>query len=120
MHHDLSCYLKKFLLAASICFFGGCNSMFYYPDKETYLKPSDLKTRVDNAVIKVADGEKLQAWILPPSQAAKGVVVQFHGNAQNMTAHVAFVHWLIKYGYYVVAFDYRGYGGSTGDPDRKG
>ncbi len=47
-------------------------------------------------------------------------MIHFHGNAQNLTAHVAFAAWLPAAGYHVFTFDYRGYGKSAGEPSRKG
>ena len=48
-----------------------------------------------------------------PKQA-RGTVVHFHGNAQNMSSHYALVHWLPEHGYNVFTFDYRGFGDSEG------
>jgi fermentation-respiration switch protein FrsA (DUF1100 family) len=51
---------------------------------------------------------------------AKGTVVHFHGNAQNMSAHWQFMAWLPQRGFNVFVFDYRGYGASQGSPEPKG
>ena len=48
----------------------------------------------------------------------RGVALQFHGNAENMTSHYRFQLWLLFEGWDVLTFDYRGYGmseGSTSD-----
>jgi len=50
----------------------------------------------------------------------KGTIVQFHGNAQNMSTHFLYLVWLVEHQYQFLTFDYRGYGQSEGDPDQKG
>lgn len=54
------------------------------------------------------------------SSPAKGVIIQFHGNAQNMTAHYRFLSWLLDEGYSLTTFDYRGYGESEQESSREG
>jgi fermentation-respiration switch protein FrsA (DUF1100 family) len=43
-----------------------------------------------------------------------------HGNAENLSTHVNSVLWLIKEGFNLFIFDYRGYGRSQGSPSIKG
>jgi len=64
---------------------------------------------------KSADGTGLTGlWFPAQNHPAKGVIVHFHGNGENMTSHYLFVYWLALEGYDVFAFDYRGYGASAG------
>lgn len=49
-------------------------------------------------------------------EEVRGVALQFHGNAENMTSHYRFQLWLLFEGWDVLTFDYRGYGSSGGDP----
>jgi fermentation-respiration switch protein FrsA (DUF1100 family) len=44
----------------------------------------------------------------------KGTIIQFHGNAQNLSSHFLSLLWLIDEGYNLFTFDYRGYGQSEG------
>ncbi len=97
-----------------------CNSLFYYPDSIERLTPAKLDHFFKEEVILTEDGLKLSAWIINPKAKARGSVLHFHGNAQNMTAHVSYSHWLANEGYEVITFDYRGYGKSDGKPDREG
>ncbi len=55
-----------------------------------------------------------------PQAKPKGILVQFHGNGENMTSHFMFSYWLPAQGYDVFIFDYRGYGASDGKPSVKG
>ncbi|GEM_PF-656265 len=73
-----------------------------------------------------ADGERplmahLEADFGPAqTEEVRGTVVHFHGNAQNISTHIAAVWWLPRHGFRVFAFDYRGYGRSAGEPSFAG
>jgi fermentation-respiration switch protein FrsA (DUF1100 family) len=116
----------KVALCAVPLFLGGCvQSMFYYPDRVRYETPDALGLRYESVQFKSADGTRLSGWFIPAvgrqnPKEAKGTVVHFHGNAQNMTSHWRFVSWLPKQDYNVFVFDYRGYGESEGKPEPKG
>ena len=47
-------------------------------------------------------------------------VLFLHGNAENISTHIASVAWLPAKGYNVFLFDYRGYGRSAGEPSLPG
>jgi fermentation-respiration switch protein FrsA (DUF1100 family) len=98
-----------------------CNSFFYYPSRKTFLDISKTNLTYFDKQVRTKDAITLSARMVKPLQLpAKGVIVQFHGNAENMTSHMAFVLWLVDHGYWVVTFDYRGYGQSEGTPEREG
>lgn len=84
--------------------------------------PAALKLSFVEFTIAADDGVSLSAWHIkpPPDKRLGRTLVQFHGNAENMTNHFMFVAWLVPLGYDVVTFDYRGYGQSAGSPDRQG
>lgn len=93
------------------------DGLFYFPDHHVYSEPD----RYQDIYFQSKDGTRLHAWLLPSAgPRTLGTVVHFHGNAQNLSAHVAFVDWLTRYGYEVFTFDYRGYGQSGGSPSRQG
>lgn len=101
-----------------------CNSVFYQPDSEDGVTPTDYKLEFEDFTVKSEDGATVTAWKIKPKLKDKngplGTVIHFHGNAENMTTHVGYVQWLAEEGYYVVTFDYRGYGKSTKEPSRDG
>lgn len=84
------------------------------------MTPAFLDLDYDTFAITTDDRETLTAWHIKSPTPARGTVLHFHGNAQNMTAHFLFVAWLAKSGYDVITFDYRGYGSSSGVPSRVG
>lgn len=98
----------------------GCNSLFYAPDRLTRVTADRLGTPVEEVWFTARDGTRLHGWFLPAAGPARGTVVHFHGNAQNLTGHVPLVSWLPAAGYHVLTFDYRGYGRSDGAPSREG
>lgn len=110
-------------LVLSLLLLPGCSSLFFYPDRVTYLTPDRLNLSYDDVYLDTADGETLHGWWLPaetPESDAKGTVYFLHGNAQNISSHLLNVAWLPGEGYNVFILDYRGYGKSTGAPDIDG
>jgi fermentation-respiration switch protein FrsA (DUF1100 family) len=65
------------------------------------------------------DGEHLQGWSLEP-ESARATVLYFHGNGGNLSVWAPILIGLARHGLAVVAFDYRGYGASTGRPTEQG
>jgi fermentation-respiration switch protein FrsA (DUF1100 family) len=111
------------LLAISIpalCCQGCVGRMFYHPDRTNYGTPSRYGLTYEEVTFQSKDGTKLTGWFIPAVGAPRGTVIHFHGNAQNMSAHFAFVSWLPAAGFNLFVFDYRGYGQSEGKPDRRG
>ena len=107
-----------FLLSLSL---SGCvNSLFYYPDKIIYRTPSEKYLHYEDVFFQSKDSTRLHGWFLPSKKSPVGTVIHFHGNAQNLTAHSAFVDWLPEEGFNLFTFDYRGYGKSEGSPNRQG
>lgn len=63
-------------------------------------------------------GLKLHTWhFQTQAEKAKGTIVFFHGNAENLTSHYLKLIWVLKEGYDFVIFDYPGYGISQGAPN---
>lgn len=104
--------------------FASCAPPYWHPDKLEYTTPEAVSKEAGVPVIdqhfKSADGTKLHGWFLPAKGEAKGTIIHFHGNAQNLTSHISFVSWLPAEGYNVFTMDYRGYGKSEGRPSLAG
>lgn len=112
--------MKKLLPGILLCFFTACNSLFYQGDHKPYRQPEAVNIRCEREKILSIDSTSLQTMVCPPVQKSTAVVVQFHGNAQNMYSHYRFLSWLVAEGYTLATFDYRGYGDSDGESSRKG
>lgn len=106
----------------------GCTSVFFQPMRPWVRTPATVGLDYDNLNLPTADGTTVNAWFLPahepkpsPSLAsARGTVLFLHGNAQNISTHLASVYWLPERGYNVLLLDYRGYGASQGVPSVEG
>ncbi|HEY4374285.1 MAG TPA: alpha/beta hydrolase [Burkholderiales bacterium] len=105
--------------------FGCVQSFFFYPDSKFYGSPRDAGLKYEQVGFFSADHTRLTGWMIPAAgladpRQAKGTVIHFHGNAQNMTAHWEYAGWLARRGFNVFVFDYRGYGMSAGSPEMLG
>lgn len=113
-----------FVLAGGLL--SGCvQNMFYYPDTVSYGSPAKAGLNHEEVRFASLDGTRLTGWLIaaqgvPNKRAAKGTVIHFHGNAQNMSAHWEYAGWLARRGFNVFVFDYRGYGQSEGSPGPRG
>jgi len=114
--------LAVMILAAATYWSGGCaDGWFYQPDKIQYGTPADEGLSYEEVTFSSGDGTSLTGWFIPTSAPQQyGTVLQFHGNAQNMSAHYLLVSWLTQAGFNVFVFDYRGYGLSGGKASRPG
>jgi fermentation-respiration switch protein FrsA (DUF1100 family) len=110
------------MLATAVSFMIiSCNHLFYYPGSTEHFKPAQFGVKDwDDVYFSSQDGTKLHGWLLKSPSSAKATIVQFHGNAQNLSSHFAYVAWLTEAGFDVFVFDYRGYGKSEGTPERSG
>lgn len=96
-----------------------CSSVFYYPSHELFTVPEKLGYQSREISFKAADGQVLYGWYFP-AENSKGTIVQFHGNAENMSSHYLSLVWLVAQGYSLFTFDYRGYGKAQGEPEPRG
>lgn len=79
--------------------------------------PEVFKFTKQDRFFTAEDGTIIHAWQLPTKEEKRGTIFFLHGNAQNLSYHVANVYWLVEKGWEVVLIDYRGYGRSVGEPD---
>lgn len=108
--------LKIFTLLFTTCLIS-CNSFFYYPDANMHFAPKkNGLIEPEEIVMETVDKLFITGWFFPGKLPIKGTVIQFHGNAQNMTSHYMHLYWLTQEGYNLFTFDYSGYGVSEGMP----
>ncbi len=101
--------------------FISCTHFFYHPDSFLYFDPKAVGYPYKDVYFKSSDGTKLHGWYFKnQTKKTKGTIIQFHGNAQNISAHSPGLVWMIKEGYNLFTFDYRGFGLSEGAPYPKG
>lgn len=72
--------------------------------------------RAKETALVAADGVRLVGWQIEPQTADAPVIVYFHGNAGNLMRRAERFRLLTSGGAGLIAFHYRGYGGSGGEP----
>lgn len=103
------------LAVLMVLLMNGCTGYFFYPMKELIHSPSDANIRYDDVTVTTRDNVDIHGWLLHADHP-KGIVFFLHGNAENISTHIASVYWLPEQGYEVLLMDYRGYGQSQGSP----
>ncbi len=96
----------------------GCSELMFYPVPGLPFTPAAHGLDYRDQYLRAADGTRLHAWWLPvpANMAVRGTLLHLHGNAGNLSYHLAAVAWLPDQGYQVLMLDYRGYGLSEGTP----
>ncbi len=107
-------------VALPVLLLAGCTQLFFQPHRIQVLAPDQLGLAYQELRFPTADGLELHGWFLPAEGDAAGTVLYLHGNAENISTHVANVAWLPARGFNVFLFDYRGYGASEGQPTLDG
>lgn len=98
-----------------------CSHVFYQPAREHFYDPAKFNLSYEDVWFHAKDGTKLHGWFFPSRiKNAKGTIIQFHGNAQNISTHFMSLVWLVQRGYNLFTFDYRGYGKSEGSSSQEG
>lgn len=98
----------------------GCNSLIFHPQREHVLRPDQIGLDYRDVEFTAADGVRLHGWFLPAQGERVASLLFLHGNAENISTHIASVAWLPAAGVDVLLFDYRGYGRSAGEPSLDG
>ena len=98
-----------------------CDHHFYQPMTGEFYSPSEFDLNHEEVYFQSADGEKLHAWFFSSAvKPARGTILHLHGNSANMTNYLYYVAFLVKEGYHLMMFDYRGFGKSSGEPSPEG
>ncbi|MGW5313402.1 alpha/beta hydrolase [Nocardia thailandica] len=88
-------------------------SMVFHPDRVIPVTPAAAGLDFTELRPRTADGETVHAWFVP-APAARGYILYAHGNGGTIGDRVPWIAGLVAAGFGVLAFDYRGYGASTG------
>jgi hypothetical protein len=112
--------MRTLLLLIAALSLPGCTNVFFQPHKTQYMTPDKIGLVYEDVYFDSTDGVKLHGWWLPAKGKAKGTILFLHGNAENISTHIASVHWLPAQQYNVFLPDYRGYGKSEGSPSLAG
>ena len=111
---------RAIIVIAGVCALSGCVRLFFQPYREYVRTPAQIGLDYQDIAIETRDKLQLHAWYLPASAPQCATVLFLHGNAENISTHIASVYWLPERGFNVLLLDYRGYGPSTGSPSIAG
>ena len=109
----------------------GCSHFFLQPHKTIYPFITADKVPFAPVSFESEDGVPLTGWYFKTQdvcstptyrlqcsdlkpQKARGIILQLHGNGENMSTHYRSVAWMALHGFDVFVFDYRSYGQSGG------
>jgi uncharacterized protein len=87
------------------------NALLFFPSREILATPP---VPYEDLAI-----GRLHGWWIPATAPTIGQVLFFHGNAGNIGDRVPHIALLSAAGFDVLAFDYSGYGRSTGRPSER-
>ena len=91
-------------------------AFIYHPDTARASPSNGFQTEQ----IRTPDGERIVGWWKPPALPGNGVVLYLHGKGGNLSDRTWRLRDLSNEGFGVLAIDWRGYGGSTGNPTEQG
>ena len=99
----------------------GCSNVAFQPSRLQYYDPASFGYKYKDVFFESRDGRKIHGWFFPAASESeeKGVIVQFHGNAENISTHFMSLVWVTGHGYSLFIFDYQGYGRSEGTAGHK-
>lgn len=104
-----------------LLFLTSCSGVFYQPSERHFTDPAQFKLSFQDVWFTSQDGTKLHGWFLPAKTSKpRGTIIQFHGNAENISTHYLSLVWLLEKGFNLFTWDYRGYGKSEGSADQAG
>lgn len=95
------------------------SAMLFHPTREIEDTPASAGLPFEDVRLRTEDGETLGAWFIP-SDAARATLLMCHGNGGNIGHRIDAIRFFHGLGLNVLAFDYRGYGTSTGAPSETG
>ncbi|TWT43901.1 Alpha/beta hydrolase family protein [Phycisphaerae bacterium RAS1] len=93
---------------------------FGLPDVTTVADPAGINLSFVEEFITTSDGQTLRAWLVPAQVEERGVVLLSYGAVGEMACYLLITRELTERGWSVAMYDYRGFGGSTGEASLTG
>jgi hypothetical protein len=93
--------------------------LIYRPTQLIQADPQRWGLQANAVSIPAAGSNRLLAWWSPPPPGGT-VVLLAHGRSANISSRAAIAKRLVRDGFGILLFDYRGYGRSTGTPSEQG
>lgn len=95
--------------------------LIYLAHTNTVGSPADHGVpQLQIATVHTEDGLTLHDWFLPPRKKDGLIIVLFHGSGENIGDLAGFSDYFSQRDYGVFYCEYRGFGGSPGNPSEQG
>ena len=118
-------WFKFLIIIIVVLYLLGGLGLYIFQEKIIFLpEPLDqdfeyqFESSFDELNFEMEDGAVING-LHSKMETAKGIIVYFHGNADNLSRWGLVVEPFLEYGYEVLVVDYRGYGKSTGKRTKK-
>ena len=111
------------LLVIALMLYRFEHSQVYHPTRDVESTPDDVGHAAEEVWMKTSDGLRLHAWFFAADKSsprARFVMLFCHGNGGNLTSRPGYYRAILETGVSLMAFDYRGYGLSDGEPGEVG
>ena len=109
--------MLKLLFLVAAAYAGIAAIVFFTADRQMFLPPPPSYRESDLPLVKVPTGDDGEiAAIHLPNPASRVTLLFSHGNAEDLGYLAPFLVALRDAGFSVIAYDYRGYGRSSGPP----
>ena len=108
------------LTVTALVYLGVLLYAYFYADKIIF-QPPPSSYRDSQQIIKLVTGddEKISAVYLPNNAGARYTILYSHGNAEDIGQLMPMLEEIRDMGFAVFAYDYRGYGTSSGTPSEE-
>jgi len=93
--------------------------LLFFPTRTIELYPGQWDLNFEEVMFGSADKIALHAWFMPGGSPNR-TLIYYHGNAGNIGDRLPKLKRLHQIGMNIFIFDYRGYGGSEGQPSLEG
>jgi fermentation-respiration switch protein FrsA (DUF1100 family) len=93
--------------------------LLYFPSKKIFSTPAEIDLKFEQVSLVTSDNVRISAWFIP-AEKAEYTVIYCHGNGGNLSYYLNVVAFLNGLNLNCLAFDYRGYGDSSGRQTEQG
>ena len=91
----------------------------FFPSRGETTTPEDFGIGFERITLTASGGVSLRGWSMPHA-SPRARILYFHGNGGNLSVWAPILAGIHRRGYAIHAFDYRGYGESSGRPSEQG
>jgi fermentation-respiration switch protein FrsA (DUF1100 family) len=111
--------LLRSLLVVALLYVAFAGLLWLFADRIIFMPPAERYARTPEILLIPRDGGGTVAAVHLPNPRASHTILFSHGNAENIGHNLPFLRAMRDVGFSVLAYDYSGYGLSTGRPSER-